>query len=56
MYTIIINGLSEKSAKIIKEGIEEKFPILDEKVIIYKEPEIKPLNEAIEDFRRKERG
>ena len=61
-YSIHIKDLSEKSAKLVKEGIEKEFPLLEGKVIIHKEPEIRPLNEFIEEeiaevrlkFRKKE--
>lgn len=49
-YTIIIEMDSEKSANYLKEQIEEKFPLIEGKVKILKEPEIKPLNEVIEDL------
>jgi hypothetical protein len=52
-YRIQIEGLSENASKHLKEGIEKQFPLLEGKVRIYKEPEIKPLNEYIEEELKK---
>jgi hypothetical protein len=52
-YRIQIDGLSENASKHLKEGIEKQFPLLEGKVKIYKEPEIKPLNEYIEEELKK---
>lgn len=50
MYNIIIEGLTEKSSKLLKEEIEKLFPLIDGRVKIYKEPEERPLNEIIEEY------
>lgn len=52
-YSICIDGLSENASKVLKEGIEKQFPLLEGKVKIYKEPEIRPLNEFIEEENKK---
>lgn len=48
-YRIQIDGLSENASKHLKEGIERLFPLLEGKVQIHKEPEIRPLSEFIEE-------
>lgn len=53
MYSIIIDGLTEKSSKLLKEEIEKQFPLLDGKVKVYKEPEERPLSEIIEAYNEK---
>jgi len=61
-YRIQIDGLTEKSSKLLKEEIEKLFPLLDGKVIIHKKPEIRPLSDFIDEeikefrfkFRKKE--
>lgn len=50
MYNIIIEGLTEKSSKLLKEEIEKLFPLIDGRVKIYKEPKERPLNEIIEEY------
>lgn len=50
MYNIIIEGLTEKSSKLLKEEIEKLFPLIDGRVKIYKKPEERPLNEIIEEY------
>ncbi|MNV51141.1 hypothetical protein D3C71_1431800 [compost metagenome] len=51
MHKVIINNLmTEKAAYFLKEEITRLFPIVDGNVEVYTEPEIKPLNEVIEDL------
>jgi hypothetical protein len=52
-YRIHVSGLSENASKHLKEGIEKLFPLLEGKVQIHKEPEIRPLNELIEEENEK---
>jgi hypothetical protein len=52
-YSIVIDGLSENASKVLREGIEKQFPLLEGKVKIFKEPEIRPLSEFIEEENKK---
>ncbi len=50
-YRVIIPTSSERSAMHIKEQIEKYLPFLDGMVTIVKEPEVKPLDEVIVDYK-----
>lgn len=52
MYRIVIDLDTERSAEYLKEQIEKQFPLVDGKVKIIKDAEIKPLNKVIEDMKR----
>lgn len=53
MYRVIIKLETEKSANFLKNQIEENNPLLDGKVMIEKDSEIKPLNEVIVDMEQR---
>lgn len=52
MFKVIINLDTAKSAKYIMDELEKMFPLLDGRIHLYQEPEIKPLNEVIKDITR----
>lgn len=49
MLKLIIDVDTEKSAEYLKKEIEEKFPLLDGRIKIGYEAEIKPLDEIIQE-------
>jgi hypothetical protein len=53
MFKIVIDSLSEKSANFLKEEIEKTFPLIDGKVEIIKDSEIKTLDKLIEENKNK---
>lgn len=52
-YRVIVTLATEDAAQMMKKHIIDSFPIIDGQVEIVKEPEIKPLNEVIEDIKGK---